>query len=325
MNCRQNQPIKETTQEFIDRMVLKLHASYADGNAINHSDGNNLPRESEILTLLRDLLELVFPGFQERGNYSEGTLKYTLGEIVSRCHSSLTDIIFRAMRYNCHTSTSKEECTRNCKSLAEDAARYLLESLPEIRETMKMDIEAAFDGDPAAKTHAEIVLSYPGLKAIAIQRIAHCLYEKEVPLIPRMMGEYAHRITGIDIHPGAKLGRSIFIDHGTGVVIGETAIIGSHVKIYQGVTIGALSFPKDAQGNIIKGQKRHPTIEDHVTIYAGATILGPITVGASSVIGGNAWVTEEVEPCSRITISPPELTITKKRNSSGAAGEGGKK
>ena len=325
MNCQQNQPLKETTQEFIDRMVLKLHASYADGNAINHSDGNNLPRESEILTLLRDLLELVFPGFQERGNYSEGTLKYTLGEIVSRCHSSLTDIIFRAMRYSCHLSAAREECTRNCKCLAEDAARYLLENLPEIRETMKMDIEAAFDGDPAAKTHAEIVLSYPGLKAIAIQRIAHCLYEKEVPLIPRMMGEYAHRITGIDIHPGAKLGKSIFIDHGTGVVIGETAIIGSHVKIYQGVTIGALSFPKDAQGNIIKGQKRHPTIEDHVTIYAGATILGPITVGASSVIGGNAWVTEEVEPCSRITISPPELTITKKKSRSAAAGERGQK
>lgn len=324
MNCQQGRLPIESTREFIDRMIEKLHASYADGNAINHSDGNNLPRESEILTLLRDLLELVFPGFQERGNYSEGTLKYTLGEIVARCHTGLTDIIFRAMRYSCSFAGSHDECTMNCKSLAENAARYLLETLPEIRETMKMDVAAAFDGDPAAKTHAEIVLSYPGVKAIAIQRIAHCLYEKEVPLIPRMMGEYAHRITGIDIHPGAKLGKSIFIDHGTGVVIGETAVIGSHVKIYQGVTIGALSFPKDAQGNIIKGQKRHPTIEDHVTIYAGATILGPITVGASSVIGGNAWVTEEVEPGSRITISPPRLTITKKRSHTPKE-EGGKK
>jgi serine O-acetyltransferase len=165
------------------------------------------------------------------------------------------------------------------------------------------DVQAAFDGDPAAKSLDEIILSYPCIKAIMIQRIAHILYCDGIPLIPRIMGEYAHRITAIDIHPGAKLGEGIFIDHGTGVVIGETATIGSNVKIYQGVTLGALSFPKDTDGKIIKGQKRHPTIEDNVTIYAGATILGDIVIGRDSVIGGNVWLTHSVPEGSRIVQS----------------------
>ena len=174
-------------------------------------------------------------------------------------------------------------------------------------------IQAAYAGDPAARSLDEIVLSYPGVKAITIQRIAHKLYQLKVPMIPRMMTEYAHRITGIDIHPGAKLGKGVFIDHGTGVVIGETAELGNDVKIYQGVTLGALSFPKDACGMIIKGAKRHPTIEDGVTIYAGATILGAITIGKNSVIGGNVWLTEGTEPGTKITIASPELTINKSR------------
>jgi serine O-acetyltransferase len=193
--------------------------------------------------------------------------------------------------------------------MAEGATKHLLDKLSEIRETMKLDVIAALEGDPAARNLDEIVLSYPGIKAITIQRIAHELYLKNVPLIPRMMGEYAHRITGIDIHPGAKLGKSIFIDHGTGVVIGETSVIGDNVKIYQGVTLGALSFPKDACGKIIKGAKRHPTIEDDVTIYSGATILGNIIIGKGSLIGGNVWLTESVEPGTRVTISPPDLKI----------------
>ena len=196
-----------------------------------------------------------------------------------------------------------------CLSQAEDASRALLESIPSLRETMKLDIQAAFEGDPAAKSHAEVVLSYPGIKAITIQRIAHCLHQKKVPLIPRMMCEYAHRITGIDIHPGASLGKGLFIDHGTGVVIGETAVIGERVKIYQGVTLGALSFPRDACGMIIKGAKRHPTIEDDVTIYAGATILGAVTIGRGSVIGGNVWLTDGTAPGTKITIAQPRLTI----------------
>jgi len=178
---------------------------------------------------------------------------------------------------------------------------------------MKLDVAAAFDGDPAAKSLDEIILSYPGIKAITIQRIAHVLYHQNVPLIPRMLCEYAHRVTGIDIHPGAHLGKAMFIDHGTGVVIGETSKIGDNVKIYQGVTLGALSFPKNACGEIIKGAKRHPTIEGNVTIYAGATILGNVVIGKDSIIGGNVWLTESVEPGTKVTIPNPQLTIKKKK------------
>jgi len=197
-------------------------------------------------------------------------------------------------------------------TLTEAATRTLISKLPEIRNTMKLDVGAAFEGDPAAKSLDEIILSYPGIKAITIQRIAHVLYHQKVPLIPRMLCEYAHRETGIDIHPGAHLGKAFFIDHGTGVVIGETSTIGDNVKIYQGVTLGALSFPKDACGGIIKGAKRHPTIEKNVTIYAGATILGNIVIGENSIIGGNVWLTESVEPGTKVTIPNPELKIKKK-------------
>ena len=200
--------------EYIDDLVEKICQTYSDGNGVNHSEGNNLPRESEILAILRDLFEIVFPGFGEREPQSLNNLRYSVGEIVSRCYHELRDVIFRSFRYNCDIFT-KPGC--DCQREAEEAALYLLSSLPEIRVRMKLDIQAAFDGDPAAKTLDEIVLSYPGVKAITIQRIAHRLYEKKVPLIPRMLGEYAHRITGIDIHPGARLGRGIFIDHGTGV------------------------------------------------------------------------------------------------------------
>ena len=251
--------------EYIDDLVEKICQTYSDGNGVNHSEGNNLPRESEILAILRDLFEIVFPGFGEREPQSLNNLRYSVGEIVSRCYHELRDVIFRSFRYNCDIFT-KPGC--DCQREAEEAALYLLSSLPEIRVRMKLDIQAAFDGDPAAKTLDEIVLSYPGIKAITIQRIAHRLYEKKVPLIPRMLGEYAHRITGIDIHPGARLGRGIFIDHGTGVVIGETAEIGSGVKIYQGVTLGALSFPKDACGKIIKGNTYGiRTVDENGEVY----------------------------------------------------------
>ena len=195
---------------------------------------------------------------------------------------------------------------------AKEIVAAFLARLPDVRRLVETDVDAAYDGDPAAKTLDEIVLSYPGVKALTIHRLAHCLHEKKVPLIPRMMSEYAHRITGIDIHPGAKIGRAFFIDHGTGVVIGETAEIGDNVKLYQGVTLGALSFPKDACGMIIKGAKRHPTIEDNVTIYAGATILGAVVIGKGSVIGGNVWLTHSTEPGTRITIAKPDLTCEKK-------------
>jgi serine O-acetyltransferase len=191
--------------------------------------------------------------------------------------------------------------------MAEDATLHLLKQLPKIRDLLKGDVAAAFDGDPAAKSYEEIVISYPCITAIATYRIAHELYLKEVPLIPRIMSECAHSKTGIDIHPGARIGENFFIDHGTGVVIGETTVIGKNVKVYQGTTLGAMSFPKDERGRIIKGQKRHPTIEDDVTIYAEATILGNITVGKGATIGGNVWVKQPVPAGYTVITGNPDL------------------
>ncbi|MBO5723408.1 MAG: aminopeptidase, partial [Lentisphaeria bacterium] len=310
IQCMKNPQDLAGLNRSMDSLVGKICETYSDGNSINHNEGCNLPRESEILQILRGLLEIIFPGFGERVPQSEANLKYMVGEILYDCRAKLMDTVARALRYHC-SSIHQENC--NCMAAAAEAVDYLLESLPEIRMMVKQDIQAAFDGDPAARTLDEIVLSYPGVKALTIHRIAHCLYEKKVPLIPRMISEYAHRITGIDIHPGATIGKGVFIDHGTGVVIGETATLGSGVKLYQGVTLGALSFPKDACGKIIKGAKRHPTLEDNVTIYAGATILGDIVIGRGSVIGGNVWLTESVEPGTKISIAPPQLTILKPR------------
>ena len=295
---------------FIEPLISRIFESYADDIAVNRNDRSNLPRESEILKALNGLLELIFPGYAEREAHSPATLRYAVGEIVTSLNMTLNSLFLRAFLFNCKNS-GKKDC--DCHAEAATAARELLEAIPSLRESMKLDIQAAYAGDPAARSLDEIVLSYPGVKAITIQRIAHKLYQLKVPMIPRMMTEYAHRITGIDIHPGAKLGKGVFIDHGTGVVIGETAELGNDVKIYQGVTLGALSFPKDACGMIIKGAKRHPTIEDGVTIYAGATILGAITIGKNSVIGGNVWLTEGTEPGTKITIASPELTINKSR------------
>ena len=314
-SCDQKEKNSLKGYTFVDPLVEKVCESYSDGIGINHSEGFNLPREAEVLKIIEDLLELVFPGFGGRQSYSQGALKFAVAELVASGYSELRDDIFRSFRYNC-ASFHTDDC--NCPEVSDRAARALLEALPELRATMKLDLQAAFDGDPAARSVDEVVMSYPGVKAISIQRMAHILFHENVPLIPRMMTEYAHRLTGIDIHPGAHLDRGIFIDHGTGVVVGETAEIGDGVKIYQGVTLGALSFPKDACGKIIKGAKRHPSIKANVTIYAGATILGPVVIGENSVIGGNVWLTESVEPGTRITIAPPDLTIKISRPHEGA-------
>jgi len=295
-----------TEASYLDGIVKDICSTYGDNKGINHIEGFNLPSESEILQIVQDLNEVIFPGYSGRTALNLRSVHYNVGMIITKVYVQLADQISRSFRYNCEMNNCKD-C--NVPEMSEDATRHLLGKLSEIRENMKLDVLAAFEGDPAARNLDEIVLSYPGIKAITIQRIAHELYSKNVPLIPRMMGEYAHRITGIDIHPGAKLGKSMFIDHGTGVVIGETSEIGNNVKIYQGVTLGALSFPKDACGKIIKGAKRHPTIEDNVTIYSGATILGNIVIGKGSLIGGNVWLTESVKPGTRVTISPPDLKI----------------
>jgi serine O-acetyltransferase len=293
--------------DYLENLVKEIKITYDDAQGINHIEGYNLPRHQEILNIVTKLLEIIFPGFSGEQHYSLKTINFSIGSILSDVYGELYDQISRSLSYEC-CRTNCDEC--NIPEQAEKAAKALLDALPEIRKTMKLDIAAAYAGDPAASSTNEIVVSYPGLKTITIQRFAHVLYHHHIPLIPRMMTEYAHSITGIDIHPGAHLETGIFIDHGTGVVIGETAVIGNNVKIYQGVTLGALSFPKDACGMIIKGAKRHPTIEDNVTIYSGATVLGNITIGKNSIIGGNVWLTESLPPGTKVSMAPPEQRIS---------------
>jgi len=283
---------------LVDRML----GTYAQREGMNHIEGFMLPQREVIFDILDDLFRILFPGFIGKEPVKRANLRYYVGNTVGLVYERLVDQLEKSFRYRCQLQ-SCDGC--DCRKLGEDIAVDLLESLPRLRELLKKDVEAAYEGDPAARSFDEIILSYPFISAITTHRIAHELYRREVPLIPRIMSERAHGMTGIDIHPGAQIGEFFFIDHGTGVVIGETTEIGSRVKLYQGVTLGALSFPRDEHGNIIKGGKRHPTIEDHVTVYAGATILGGKTViGKGAVIGGNVWITESVPAGAKVILSP---------------------
>ncbi len=299
---------KKLTGGKITKLVGKIVETYKGDSGINFIDASNLPVRGEILEILELLFEVLFPGHTGRRTVTRANIEFVLGDILYEIYTELAGQIERAYLYQCRIKQC-DDC--DCRTKAENVTQHLLNRLPIIRELLKGDVRAAFEGDPAAKSYEEIVISYPGIIAIATYRIAHELYLEQVPLIPRIMTECAHAKTGIDIHPGAKIGRNFFIDHGTGVVIGETTVIGDRVKIYQGVTLGAMSFPKDERGRIIKSGKRHPTIEDNVTIYAEATILGDIVVGKGAVIGGNVWVKQPVPPGVTVTTANPDLVYTK--------------
>jgi len=275
-----------------ERIVEAIVESYERYGGINHIDGVNLPSRDAVIEITKDLLKLVFPGFYDRNPVHTSEIADYAQELVAS--------ISRRLQHEIHKSLEYRPCPDCDKAhLDDEAARVahdFLSEIPQIRGVLQSDVLAAYEGDPAAISHEEIIVAYPGIMAIAVQRMGHVLYKKHIALIPRIMTEYAHSITGIDIHPGAEIGREFFIDHGTGVVIGETGVIGKHVKIYQGVTLGAKSFKKDDQGRVVKGNKRHPNIEDDVTIYAGATILGDVTIGRGSVIGGNVWLLDSVPP-----------------------------
>nr|WP_319472428.1 serine O-acetyltransferase EpsC [uncultured Sphaerochaeta sp.] len=272
------------------------------GNA-NFHGLKPLPQMLSIGEISNEFLELMFPGRCGRDRAELGLQEILRVQMQQVC-TQLKSQIFLAYRYD---DPSLDECEAQEK--ADSTVREVCALLPQLRIKLKKDAKAAFDGDPAARNIREVILSYPCIKTLTIHRIAHELFKMDVPLIPRMFNEYAHKETGIDIHPGAEIGASFFIDHGTGVVIGETTVIGNNVKLYQGVTLGALSFPKDACGSLIRGAKRHPSIEDNVTIYSNATILGDITIGKNAVIGSNVWIKESVAPNTMVTIQEPKITV----------------
>ncbi|MHC5190863.1 MAG: serine O-acetyltransferase EpsC [Planctomycetota bacterium] len=290
-------------------LAADVVSTYKGDSGINFIDVRNLPVRDKIIHAIDLFLELLFPGYTGRCEVTRENIHSTVQELLQILRSDLAEQIELALRHQCQLKSCS---TCDCTDLASRYADDLLGKVPQIRETLKTDIQAAYDGDPAAHSFEEVVISYPYINAISIYRVAHELVLMEVPLIPRIMSEYAHSKTGIDIHPGARIGDYFFIDHGTGVVIGETAVIGHHVKIYQGVTLGALSFPKDESGRIIRDKKRHPTLEDDVTVYAEATILGDITIGEGAIVGGNVWIRESVPPGTMVAITKPEALYKKK-------------
>lgn len=292
--------------ELVDSIV----ASYDSDARTQHIGKTYLPARVEIVRLVEDLLELLYPGFIGRQHLTEHNVAFHVGDLVPRISEAVFRQIYMCLCYVRETGEPGESDVEPCEEMAHRFTQAFLRGIPIVRKMLSGDVQAAYDGDPAALNMDEVILAYPGLLAISVHRLAHALYELNVPLMPRIMSEWAHTRTGIDIHPGARIGRNFFIDHGTGVVIGETTDIGNNVKIYQGVTLGALSFPKDERGRVIRKAKRHPTVGDNVTLYANAIILGGDTViGEKSVIGGSVFVTSSVPPNSVVTFQPPELRV----------------
>jgi len=290
----------------VPKLVDEIMTSYRKFGGMDHLEGRDLPSKKVVIDVLADFFTVLFPGYLGDSEITKANIKYHLGTTLTSVYTRLTDEVERSLQYICRKIS---ECPQDvCQKRAHVVVKELLEKLPEIRSMLSGDIEAAYGGDPAAVSNEEVILSYPCVLAITTYRLAHELFLSGVPLIPRIMSEHIHSQTGIDIHPGAKIGKNFFIDHGTGVVIGETAEIGDNVKLYQGVTLGALSFPKDEKGNIIKGRKRHPTVGNNVVIYSGATLLGAeAVIGDHVVIGGNVWITSAVASGTKITIAAPEL------------------
>ncbi|MBX3736032.1 MAG: serine acetyltransferase [Candidatus Didemnitutus sp.] len=286
-------------------LAQALLESYARDGGINHLDGPNLPSQESVAELARDFMHVLFPGYFEASSLKQADVEHWLGQQLAKIARNLRAEIEKSLRFAGHADPAAS---------AERAAATTLARLPSIRRIIQTDVNAAYTGDPAARSFEEIILAYPSVLVVSLQRIAHVLYEEGVPLLPRMITEFAHERTGVDIHPGATIGTHFFIDHGTGVVIGETAVIGNHVKIYQGVTLGAKSFEVDANGQPIKGVKRHPQIDDHVTIYAHATILGGTTrIGAHSVVGANVWLLESIPENSIAYYQDTNLVVRPRR------------
>jgi serine O-acetyltransferase len=302
---------------MIERLKLKHHlpaitqkivATYGDMPVrLHHLEITQLPSRESIVEIIEILQEIIFPGYFGKKGMDAASIQYHVGDCLETVYEMLFREIYRGIRHGCKISENR--CS-HCEETAEAQTLEFLEKIPTVRDALATDVQAAYDGDPAAKSYDEIIFSYPAIYTIMIYRLAHELHGQGIPLLPRIMTEVAHSKTGIDIHPGATIGQRFFIDHGTGVVIGETCQIGQNVKLYQGVTLGALSFPKDEHGNLIRDTKRHPTIEDNVIIYSGATVLGGDTViGKGSIIGGNVWLTHSVPPRTKVLIADSQLIM----------------
>ena len=293
--------IRETIQDVVANIT---ETCMNEDVYVTDEESIHLPNRGTIIGIIKDLRRVVFPGYFGDENISSTMPGYFLGNMLTHIYEEMRTQIEIAFLYDDKGASSREEITEKARDICE----RFISRLPYIQKMLLMDVQAGFDGDPAAKSKEDIIFSYPGLFAIYVYRIAHELYVQNVPFIPRIMTEYAHGKTGIDINSGANIGRYFFIDHGTGIVIGETTEIGDYVKLYQGVTLGALSTRK---GQLLSGKKRHPTIGDHVTIYANSTILGGETViGCDSIIGGNSFITESVPANTRVSIKSPELTLS---------------
>jgi serine O-acetyltransferase len=297
--------------EQLPRVVDALIQSVTAEARMGHLDRILLPSRDAVVDCIKLLRQIVFPGYFGKQGLTAASVRYQLGELVMELSELLLEQVRCALRYARRIPNGNGPESEECDRGACDIVAQFLDRIPAVRQMLALDVQSHFDGDPAAQSNDEIIFCYPGLLAICVQRLAHEFWKLQVPLLPRIMTEHAHSLTGIDIHPGAQLGKSFFIDHGTGVVIGETAQIGDRVKVYQGVTLGALA---PAFGQMLRGQKRHPTIEDDVTIYAGATILGGDTIiGKGAVIGGNVFLTSSVPAFTQVSMEAQNLRFRERK------------
>jgi len=312
--CKQDADTVAAYRRLVPDVAEKIINNCDDKACYTHINDEPIPSRESVITIIDQFRQILFPGFFSPKRLDPVNFRYTVGQATATLYDALAEQICHAIRHDCfrYDNTCAE-----CELSGHRLALSTLEGIPAIRKMLAADVQATVDGDPAAQSPDEVIFSYPGIFAVSVYRVAHLLFELGVPLLPRIMTEHAHSVTGIDIHPGAHIGERFVIDHGTGVVIGQTTQIGDRVRIYQGVTLGALSLPPGA-GDKLRGIKRHPTIEDDVIIYSGATILGGETViGARSVIGGNVWLTESVAPDTTVLIESPKL-IYKESSSKGA-------
>lgn len=298
------QEIREDLPEIVEQIVQTC----TDKDYFSHLGPETIPSRDTVIDVIQRFVRILYPGYFIDTYLDEVNIEYYLGQEVTELFELLARQITLAIQHDC--LRYNQPCSQ-CLERGHRSAVRLIQEIPRLRVLLANDVRATYDGDPAAKTYDEVIFCYPGLFAMTVYRVAHKLFTQEIPLIPRIMTEYAHMLTGIDIHPGANIDESFFIDHGTGVVIGETTEIGKRVRIYQGVTLGALSLQKN-EVEELRNKKRHPTIEDDVIIYAGATILGGSTViGARSIVGGNIWITESIPPDTEVFLSKPELVFRK--------------